>query len=315
MIEAKEILDSVKGLLEMKNAHEDWRDYRRNISDFITGYTIGGCNIAVLGAGQCNDIELPALCSHFSYVTLMDEDLEKMQKAVATMENGLDYLLEGKIRLIKCNFTGICDAHYLDFINAVLAILESFTGNKPLMTFIKEDVEEAAKKKLVEIYNDIRDFQIEDNFNEESLPLRFDYSLTLGVHSQLNNMFALIWECIIRNILGEAANDYLSGDINTNNIYKNDIEKNNNSNYNGSVFELISENTMFIEKKFNRFIKSITKTDSFIGLEDGNIDGAYQAELDLRTEMTDRTYVGPSFVWSFDKASGKEYKIKMYKLT
>lgn len=54
----KRILDKIAAIRTNPNAFEEWRDYRRQLTDVVISATTEGDTLAVYGAGSCNDIDL-----------------------------------------------------------------------------------------------------------------------------------------------------------------------------------------------------------------------------------------------------------------
>ena len=99
------ILQDIKRKFRLSDAFEDWEDYRQ----LLTGMVIeagGGDktkNVAVFGAGYCNDIDIISLCRNHKAVTLFDCDFEALTK----VKNGLSETDTKKIKLVPASLTGL----------------------------------------------------------------------------------------------------------------------------------------------------------------------------------------------------------------
>ncbi len=102
------VYEHIKQKFVMPNAYNDWSKYREQVTKLIikdvnkdiVGYESvktgvvtttmkpvyrEDMSIAILGAGACNDFDLLELSQHFDRITLIDVDMESMQKAIEWM--------------------------------------------------------------------------------------------------------------------------------------------------------------------------------------------------------------------------------------
>ena len=110
-----EIFRQLKEKFIMKNAREDWKDYREALTALVNEFA--GESIAVIGAGRCNDIELAEL--RFDRITLIDVDAAAMREAV----NDLPAEIRGKINLTETSLTGITEQDMEAFCRQILDFL------------------------------------------------------------------------------------------------------------------------------------------------------------------------------------------------
>ena len=150
----------------LPNAYKEWRGYRQKLTDFIEENCVaeGGCKpvLAIRGAGRSNDIDLARLAERFKLV-LIDRDAEGLAQACKT------YGLE--------ETDAICVD--LPFWNVELETYEMFEA-------LLAEGEEA--EIVIEHLK-----QVAFDNSHRGLPeigRRFDYSVCVGLHSQLNARFA-----------------------------------------------------------------------------------------------------------------------------
>lgn len=150
----------------LPNAYKEWRGYRQKLTDFIEENCVaeGGCKpvLAIWGAGRSNDIDLARLAERFKLV-LIDRDEEGLAQACKT------YGLE--------ETDAICVD--LPFWNVELETYEMFEA-------LLAEGEEA--EIVIEHLK-----QVAFDNSHRGLPeigRRFDYSVCVGLHSQLNARFA-----------------------------------------------------------------------------------------------------------------------------
>lgn len=150
----------------LPNAYKEWRGYRQKLTDFIEENCVaeGGRKpvLAIWGAGRSNDIDLARLAERFKLV-LIDRDAEGLAQACKT------YGLE--------ETDAICVD--LPFWNVELETYEMFEA-------LLAEGEEA--EIVIEHLK-----QVAFDNSHRVLPeigRRFDYSVCVGLHSQLNARFA-----------------------------------------------------------------------------------------------------------------------------
>lgn len=150
----------------LPNAYKEWREYRQKLTDFIEENCVaeGGCKpvLAIWGAGRSNDINLARLAERFKLV-LIDRDAEGLVQACKT------YGLE-KTDVICVD---------LPFWNVELETYEMFEA-----LLAEGEEAEIVIEHLKQVAFDNSHRVLPD------IGRRFDYSVCVGLHSQLNARFA-----------------------------------------------------------------------------------------------------------------------------
>lgn len=150
----------------LPNAYKEWRGYRQKLTDFIEENCVaeGGCKpvLAIWGAGRSNDIDLARLAERFKLV-LIDRDAEGLAQACKT------YGLE--------KTDAICVD--LPFWNVELEAYEMFEA-----LLAEGEEAEIVIEHLQQVAFDNSHRVLPD------IGRRFDYSVCVGLHSQLNARFA-----------------------------------------------------------------------------------------------------------------------------
>ena len=150
----------------LPNAYKEWRGYRQKLTDFIEENCVaeGGCKpvLAIWGAGRSNDIDLARLAERFKLV-LIDRDAEGLAQACKT------YGLE--------KTDAICVD--LPFWNVELEAYEMFEA-----LLAEGEEAEIVIEHLQQVAFDNSHRVLPD------IGRSFDYSVCVGLHSQLNARFA-----------------------------------------------------------------------------------------------------------------------------
>lgn len=150
----------------LPNAYKEWRGYRQKLTDFIEENCVaeGGGKpvLAIWGAGRSNDIDLARLAERFKLV-LIDRDAEGLVQACKT------YGLE-KTDVICVD---------LPFWNVELETYEMFEA-----LLAEGEEAEIVIEHLKQVAFDNSHRVLPD------IGRRFDYSVCVGLHSQLNARFA-----------------------------------------------------------------------------------------------------------------------------
>lgn len=150
----------------LPNAYKEWRGYRQKLTDFIEENCVaeGGCKpvLAIWGAGRSNDIDLARLAERFKLV-LIDRDAEGLAQAC------------------KAYGLGETDAICVDlpFWNVELETYEMFEA-----LLAEGEEAEIVIEHLKQVAFDNSHRVLPD------IGRRFDYSVCIGLHSQLNARFA-----------------------------------------------------------------------------------------------------------------------------
>ena len=82
--------------------------HRHKVTQLITdGVTSRDARLCILGAGNCNDVDLPGLAQHFAEIHLVDLDAQSLQAAIVKQSMGKD----SSIQLHgDCDLTGVLNA-------------------------------------------------------------------------------------------------------------------------------------------------------------------------------------------------------------
>lgn len=150
----------------LPNAYKEWRGYRQKLTDFIEENCVaeGGCKpvLAIWGAGRSNDIDLARLAERFKLV-LIDRDAEGLVQACKTY--GLE---ETDVICVDLPFWNV-ELETYEMFEALLAEGEE-------AEIVIEHLKQVAFDNSHRVLSDIG--------------RRFDYSVCVGLHSQLNARFA-----------------------------------------------------------------------------------------------------------------------------
>ena len=150
----------------LPNAYKEWRGYRQKLTDFIEENCVaeGGCKpvLAIWGAGRSNDIDLARLAESFKLV-LIDRDAEGLAQACKA------YGLE--------ETDAICvDLPFWNVELETYEMFEALLAEGEEAEIVIEHLKQVAFDNSHRVLPDIR--------------RRFDYSVCVGLHSQLNARFA-----------------------------------------------------------------------------------------------------------------------------
>ena len=150
----------------LPNAYKEWRGYRQKLTDFIEENCVaeGGGKpvLAIWGAGRSNDIDLARLAERFKLV-LIDRDAEGLAQA--------------------------CKAYGLEETDAICVDLPFW--NVELETYEMFEALLAEGEEAEIVIEHLK--QVAFDNSHRVLPdigRRFDYSVCIGLHSQLNARFA-----------------------------------------------------------------------------------------------------------------------------
>lgn len=150
----------------LPNAYKEWRGYRQKLTDFIEENCVaeGGCKpvLAIWGAGRSNDIDLARLAERFKLV-LIDRDAEGLAQA--------------------------CKAYGLEETDAICVDLPFWNVEHETYEMFEALLAEGEEAEIV--IEHLK--QVAFDNSHRALPeigRRFDYSVCVGLHSQLNARFA-----------------------------------------------------------------------------------------------------------------------------
>lgn len=169
-----DILSELRRVEKIEDAYINWAAYREAVTAYILAQTTDFEEIAVFGAGRCNDINLAKLAERFERVILLDKDREAMQEALEY------YQLEqnAQIQLIEMDFLGVSEDDFRTYAQLVRQCFTDSAGKfnvEPVISYLDE------AKHLIKAYN----MDLAKN--------QYKNIILIGVHSQLNIYFAHIW--------------------------------------------------------------------------------------------------------------------------
>ena len=150
----------------LPNAYKEWRGYRQKLTDFIEENCVaeGGCKpvLAIWGAGRSNDIDLARLAERFKLV-LIDRDAEGLAQA--------------------------CKAYGLEETDAICVDLPFW--NVELETYEMFEALLAEGEEAEIVIEHLKQVAFDNSHSVlPEIGRRFDYSVCVGLHSQLNARFA-----------------------------------------------------------------------------------------------------------------------------
>lgn len=294
------LYETIKKNFILPDAYDDWKDYRNTITNYIIRETNQVSvplsfranmdetsllpTLAIVGAGACNDMDLTALVSNFSKITLIDYDAKAMETALETY----DLVNSPHIECKTISLNGFTDSHYEEFCR----LLQEYVQCN--LDHLTPEIFENYAIMLIHNYlEQIKDYEI-------PLPVKtYDYVCCFGVHSQLQVMFSYIYhafEVNLREITFSDAPDF-------------------NARFTKCLQE---ENERFIPL-FHDALFDCTKQAVFLGLEQARtnneeaIEGAYQAIQDIRKRSlpTEESYL----VWPFLPLEDIYYEMSIMKIT
>ena len=271
------IYDELLKLQKIPDAYTNWQEYRERLTDYIISTLEPESTLAVFGAGNCNDINLKRLQQHFSQIVLYDRDITTLYEALDTYH----ITLKENVILKETDFLGITPEEYREYADDVLRMIQVDGKNTDM-----DEVAEYAILRMKDLYQ-----------KAEKRPLSFgnkcyDAAVAVGVHSQINNMFAWLWQ-----------------------VYLDAVGKREDT-----VFEYVKKQNDIIIPRFDRAVFSCVKKHVIFGLEkerigmSGGIQGAHQAFLDIK-EMQKRgeCLIEESLplIWPFDVARNICYRMSI----
>lgn len=177
------IYDQLLKLQIIENAWEEWEIYRQEVTHYLIDHLEDKRELAIFGAGRCNDMDLNLLLAHFEKIVLVDLDEEGMK--VALKKQGLEN--ETRITLEIADFVGISSNDYRSFADTLVY--------KVRQKGLETSITELAQVAMVEL----------DRFYMQivATPLQFKtYAniVVMGIHSQLISMLDWIWQAVLQTL-------------------------------------------------------------------------------------------------------------------
>lgn len=171
----------------MENAYFDWKEYRESLTLYLKEQIPKGRTVAILGAGMCNDIDLDLLIDHVKELFLVDKMKINHVDIFSHYTNANKK--KEKVKFLEMDFVGITQEEYRIFSERLIQLVQiekERTNIKDLAKMVSLHMKELYQKALKrEIF---------------ATELSFDYIIAVGLHSQLNNLFAWMWEEVLRSL-------------------------------------------------------------------------------------------------------------------
>ena len=177
------LYDQLQALQVIPDAHWKWKSYREDITRYIVETSYGHREIAIFGAGSCNDIDLKLLTAYFEKVYLLDKDEKAMKDAL--LKYGLAEHVGIEIKVI--DFTGLCDEDYRHYADALISEVRKYGKATRIEDLVKVALNYLNQFR-VKIVSASLDFGSYDN------------TVVVGVHSQLISMLEWIWTVILQTL-------------------------------------------------------------------------------------------------------------------
>jgi len=97
--------------------YADWKEYRAEVSQFISDNTAEGNrgNLFVFGAGECNDIDLGFLTSVFDSIVLSDIDIKSIFDGIARQKINKEQA--AKISKQRLDYSGLEEARFFETLS------------------------------------------------------------------------------------------------------------------------------------------------------------------------------------------------------
>ncbi len=347
--QAQKLLAAFRASQKIPDAWDAWRSYRAQVTENIIENSIPGTSLAIFGAGRLNDLSLQKLLGHFSQVALFDIDEAAMREGI--WRDVGEFLSKEKIpcgisckktgmpaalNMFPVDFVGIADGDYIAFADVMLEIAESLYFYAFAATEKKDGKpswpDRDAAAILARMYQKAQDelFRMYEKSRAHipELPQEtYDYTVALGVHSQLGNVPAWLLDAVEAYL--RTKEGFWCGD---------------NQGICGSFWEqgwrdmkekllvCMERESTFLSERLNEIILSATKRKAFIGCEvsralcgdgiwyavpDSYVSGAWQAAEDVkrraaRGSISFENYL--DIIWPFSLAEEKAYRMMVMEI-
>ncbi len=179
------LYDQLTKLQVIEKAFIEWQTYRESLTSYIMKQLPNESEVALWGAGRCNDLDLEVLAKKCESIWLIDKNEEAMRNALK--QYGLEE--NKKIKIKVYDFTGIKEQVYKDYAD----ILVSEVRKKGLQTNIEE-----LANRAISILDEVADCLKHNPIDISQICC--DYTVMIGVHSQLIMMFDWIWQVILQTL-------------------------------------------------------------------------------------------------------------------
>lgn len=258
----KSLYDQLKETMYIPGAYDKWQQYRQE----VTGIILEECHcksVLIVGAGNCNDIDIKEISECFESVTLFDRSYNGIEDSniIADSYDNVTYVTGDILGISDDSYRRLCQ----DVQEYIAINMDGFSMK-------------ALADKYITLISDIyKNVMPIIPFKTDS----FDMVVCIGVHSQINNMLAWMWEAY-ESALGQQ-----------------DVR----------VHQYISRENDRIIKDFNDKLFDIAKKHIVIGAEQGRkgikgaVEGAHQCILDVQRRINEYSYIDVNLSvidWPFD---------------
>lgn len=181
------VYQNIKDKFIMKNAWEDWTEYRSKLTEIILERNPK--TVMIVGAGRCNDIDLERLLKSAERVICMDVDDEAMKAAVIGLPADIQY----KVKYREVSLTGIGESDLDSFCDAMLMMARAKGRDLNLDYFRTQMIScmNVLKEKLIGSEEDLKRYMPEESV---------DVVVCAGVHSQLFSTLSFFIRSLIASL-------------------------------------------------------------------------------------------------------------------
>lgn len=274
------LYEQLRASQQVPHAYEKWDEYRMHLTDYILKETSEKGSIALLGIGKGADIDLAYLVAQNRKLVLIDCDERAMQEAC----QHYDVMNHPSITCYVQDFVGISESVYRRFIDDLIQTLRIDGVHTSLPHYANY-----VTRYIKEIYVTYC------KTNNQWVVPSCDYGVIIGVHSQLLNTFAWVWQIILETLQQEE----------------------------DTVKQLIHELNQDLMPYINTELLKQIKKKVIVGLEVervgrmGAVEGAFQAreDFDLRRQRGE-VVLGTSktLLWPFDTEAEIVYHMQFQSL-
>ncbi len=343
--QAQKFLAAFRASQKIPDAWDAWRSYRAQVTENIIENSIPGTSLAIFGAGRLNDLSLPKFLGHFSRVALFDIDEAAMREAL--LRDAGKFLCGEKIscektgmsaalNMFPVDFVGIADGDYIAFADAMLQIVESLyfyafaaaekkTGKPP---WPDRDADAILSRMYQKAQDELSGMYEKSRAHIPELPQEtYDYTVALGVHSQLGNVPAWLLDAIEAYLRKKEG--FWRGD---NHGICGGFWEQGWQDMKEKLLVCMERESTFLSERLNEIILSATKRKAFIGCEvsravcedgiwyavpESHVSGAWQAAEDVkrraaRGSISFENYL--DIIWPFSLAEGKAYRMMVMEI-
>lgn len=297
------LYEELKQSFCVPDAWNKWSAYRNTLTNYLIRFVeeeavplrvLSGMyqdvvlpTLAVVGAGECNDLDIEKLLPYFSKIVLMDRDETALDRAMKKIDNPRKGIVEKQV----LSFTGISEPEMRNFTQALQEYLKVVQGSITTESFSSYAMEyvkaQYERKRRIELPQQT-----------------YDYVWCFGVHSQLQGLYGYIYQVFMRYL----QEFHLQGEMDEEDAF----------------YELLRDENRKMIPRMNDWLMKITKKCCVIGNEWDLIDnpkqeyllceypshaieGAYQSICDIRArglEVEEKM-----ILWPFHKDKHIYYEV------